>query len=1647
MKSSSAKLLLLSFVLLHNLCNLQQLYAQAFQQATIAPFNTANFVTRVIDYDNDGDDDVIGSLAYTSNTAKLYRNNGNGTFTDVSLQTNCPSFNEINFSDLDKNGFTDIYWKSGDTIKAAFNNGSSFSTPSLSCGFFFLTSVFSEITDSTIIGFNIWDYNNDGVYDFIITTTQGTTARIWAQKGKINCSGCGFGPDTSSAKLLVTISNQINPDFKFADVNNDGAFDLLVCNGTNSGGSIGSGFYNFNYYLYLNSGNGSFSLSTNSGYSFGRGGGAWGFLGDFNNDGITDICSGAYDCCVGGNPLYVHYSSGLGSYSVSTTAMARSLNPYYFSATITDINLDRKTDIVWTKMGACYQTANLQCFLNNGNNTFSESAASLGINLGDGPYSCDDQYSTILDLNNDRKLDINIHNLGGRAVYNYTLLNTSTNNALKLKLNGCSSLREGWGSRIKYKTGGSWTYVQHNSYTNSNRSSSGYPFLILGMGASTIIDSLVVYWTSGSVSTQTNLTSGSYYEVKERASCQVNCNQVCIADITQNDTSICSGQTVTLTANNTTPLSGTLKTGLVGYWPFNGNANDESGNGNHGVVNGANLTSDRFGEKNKAYGFDGINDYIQTNCLGISGGESRTVTFWAKTNGINGLNNQNMNVVCYGSSASGANFEVALNHSCEGLTLDINDGVNTKSATTSDNSWRFFTIVFDNSLGNNFNAVLYYSNSILLTSTCQVGALTTINSNNMNPIVFGAYWNHLIRFFQGSIDDICIWNRALSSTEISQLYKGSRYLWSTGETTSSINVSPTVSTTYYCTITDPNGNSCRDSVRVSVNECSLCNGEIMASDTLICAGKETNLSTSWPSLDLNKTNRGKRFWVGYGHHQNMENGTNQQEMHCYFVSDSLPALINIYLWNNISNSRVLWKTISLLPNSIVSSGTFPKSDTLDARLFGIACGALPSTSTIQCGGEGLFKRGILIESDNPISAFVQSYISTNSGTSMLIPVDFWGNEYLTANSNQVYADNCYSWVYVIADKDNTKIRITTSVQSKGSSNSIPGMSAGLSYDMVLNSGEIYQFLAKDNLSSVKANFTGTRVRSIQNSEGVINPIAVFTGSSRTTNPQPCGSGGGDADLKQCFAIKYWGTKYLTAPTIGKISDQKFMINSYKVLVKDSLTVLKRNGIVIPYSQLSADRTHYFFPGDISLGMNAPQIFEATKPIMVAQFMTGGGCLNGNTDGDPEMMYLTPIDQGIKRANIFTTGISGISSAKLSLIVHKNGVSSLRIDNQSLFDFVATHPGDTNYRIVLKNINSLNSSVNIQCDLPFVGLTYGLGQVVSYGVNIGRRFSEFLGNTMSNSYLWSTGDTSSSIIVSPSQSKTYYCTVSDGVNSCTDSVRVNVLPIPKAGLISGSDTVCLGTPVLYQASGDAGGIWKSENPSIAYIDSTAGALNAVTAGNTNLQYIVSSPSCGTDTAVKNIQVSTCLTLINLKAFIQGYYANMNYLQPVLYYSGIDGSTPYVSDTITVEIHDGQDGSLIGEPVKSIIQLDGTASVRFPIVIGSHYIVLKHRNALETWSAVPVPMGADVSYDFTTEASKAYGSNQADMGNGKYAIWSGDLNQDGAIESTDFFLMENDILSILFGYHVSDINGDGEVESADYYLMENNILRTIFLQRPF
>ncbi|MBK9332720.1 MAG: SBBP repeat-containing protein [Ignavibacteria bacterium] len=109
-------------------------------------------------------------------------------------------------------------------------------------------------------------------------------------------------------------------------------------------------------------------------------------------------------------------------------------------------------------------------------------------------------------------------------------------------------------------------------------------------------------------------------------------------------------------------------------------------------------------------------------------------------------------------------------------------------------------------------------------------------------------------------------------------------------------------------------------------------------------------------------------------------------------------------------------------------------------------------------------------------------------------------------------------------------------------------------------------------------------------------------------------------------------------------------------------------------------------------------------------------------------------------------------------------------------------------------------------------------------------------------------------------------------------------------------------------------------------------------------------------------------------------------------------------------------------------------------GTYYLVLKHRNSIETWSR-PAQLFSNVypNFNFTDSAAKAYGSNQKLLTStpyNLYGFYSGDVNQDGTIDVTDNGLIDNDAFNFMSGYVVSDLNGDGLVDLTDGVFADNN-----------
>jgi hypothetical protein len=210
--------------------------------------------------------------------------------------------------------------------------------------------------------------------------------------------------------------------------------------------------------------------------------------------------------------------------------------------------------------------------------------------------------------------------------------------------------------------------------------------------------------------------------------------------------------------------------GLVGYWPFCGNANDESGNGNNGTVNGATVTTDRFGNANSAYNFDGVDDFIQvpnSNSISITG--DITMAAWVNTLGYN---NQNYQTILskretywtweYNMTLS---YHTNIVHDTKLIAsraLGMGNGQQVWSTNSYiPNNWEYWVATISN------GQLKLYKNGVLDTTQ----PFTLVPNNQNCPLLFGK--NTLSdnsEQFLGKIDDIGIWNRALTQEEITNLY-------------------------------------------------------------------------------------------------------------------------------------------------------------------------------------------------------------------------------------------------------------------------------------------------------------------------------------------------------------------------------------------------------------------------------------------------------------------------------------------------------------------------------------------------------------------------------------------------------------------------------------------------------------------------------------------------------------------------------------------------------------------------------------------------------------------------------------------------------------------------------------------------------------
>lgn len=220
--------------------------------------------------------------------------------------------------------------------------------------------------------------------------------------------------------------------------------------------------------------------------------------------------------------------------------------------------------------------------------------------------------------------------------------------------------------------------------------------------------------------------------------------------------------------------------GLSGWWPFNGNADDESGNGNDGIVNGPELTEDRFGDSMKAYFFQSLNyDEISVDnseSLNITG--NITISCWYKNQNnstVSALIGMGGPIESSGYNLIANSFNTYDNNSGNwGVTSVSSPAFGRQNILIGENravipqeyinlnEWNFVCCTY------NGNSMKMYLNGFLLDSIICSFDLPNLTE----PLLFGKERNYAPneRYFDGVIDDIGIWNRALTNDEVYKLY-------------------------------------------------------------------------------------------------------------------------------------------------------------------------------------------------------------------------------------------------------------------------------------------------------------------------------------------------------------------------------------------------------------------------------------------------------------------------------------------------------------------------------------------------------------------------------------------------------------------------------------------------------------------------------------------------------------------------------------------------------------------------------------------------------------------------------------------------------------------------------------------------------------
>jgi gliding motility-associated-like protein len=447
----------------------------------------------------------------------------------------------------------------------------------------------------------------------------------------------------------------------------------------------------------------------------------------------------------------------------------------------------------------------------------------------------------------------------------------------------------------------------------------------------------------------------------------------------------------------------------------------------------------------------------------------------------------------------------------------------------------------------------------------------------------------------------------------------------------------------------------------------------------------------------NTTNSGTEFWTAYMDHNNgaSMDGTGKDG----------GSLMSLYITSAVNTSGTV---------TIVDGSFAPIPFTVTANQVTIV--TIPPAAFLSTGG--IANKGIHIITLKPVAIYAHIYALAVSGATLLLPVSTLGKDYTSINytqrSNAPFNNPAYSAFIVIATQDNTTVQITPS------SSLTDGHAANTTFSISLQKGELYQGLSSTDLS-------GTKITSINSATGGCTKIAVFSGSSRLDigcNPQYMTS---DNLFQQVYPTASWGKSYITVPLITRNYDV------FRIVLSNPGTTTDPNVYLNGTHILLANFTNGYY----EFSSQQPNVITSDQPIQVVQYSVTEentitcGSFFGDI-GDPEMIFLNPLEQTVDHVTLYSTGNYQIIRSFINVLIKTSAVPTFILDDAPYTDFTPV-PNDSLYSYAQIPVQSGPQDVQVTTSSQgthtisagdgFNAIAYGFGQDESYGYAAGTNLQD------------------------------------------------------------------------------------------------------------------------------------------------------------------------------------------------------------------------------------------------------------------------------------------------------------------------------------